>query len=122
MKKINVDDKFALFTEHWRPKVAAELNGQQFKLVKFKGEFPMHHHEHEDEMFFVWKGEMQIVFEAHDTVTLTAGEAIVVPKGVLHSPRAQEECQVFLLEPKSTHNTGDIDSDETYTAPKDDWV
>ena len=114
-EKINLDEKFSRFSEHWRPKVVAELNGQEMKVVKIKGEFPWHHHEHEDEMFFVWRGQIRLEFRDH-AVTLNEGEALVVPRGVEHRPVAHDEAQIFLFEPKDVRNTGNID-DETYTAP-----
>jgi len=114
--KINIDDKFSLFSEHWRPKIVAELNGQEFKLVKIKGEYPFHAHENEEEMFFVWDGEMILDFEDR-SVTLSKGEAVVVPKGVIHRPRAEKECRVFLIEPADTKNNGTADVDAKYDAP-----
>ena len=117
IQKINIDEKFSLFSDHWRPKVAAELNGQEFKLVKFKGEYPFHAHTNEDEMFFCWKGEFFIDFEFQDSVEIKAGEAIVIPKGVVHRPRAEMECQVFLLEPAGLKNNGTAAVDAKYDAP-----
>lgn len=117
MHAINMDEKFAQFSDHWRPKVAAELNGQEFKLVKFVGEYPFHAHEHEDEMFFCWKGKFFLDFENGESVPVTAGEAIVVPRGVVHRPRADQECEVFLFEPKNTNNNGDAQVDAKYDAP-----
>ncbi len=114
--KINLDEKFSLFSEHWRPKVVAELNGQEMKLVKIKGEFPWHHHEQEDEMFFVWRGQIRLEFR-DGSVTVNEGEALVVPCGVEHRPVAEEEAQIFLFEPKGVLNTGNI-TDEIYTAPQ----
>jgi len=114
--KININDKFSLFSEHWRPKVVAELNGQEFKVVKIQGEYPFHAHEDEDEMFFVWDGEMILDFEDR-SVPLSKGEAIVVPKGVIHRPRAEKECQVFLIEPAETKNNGTAIVDAKYDAP-----
>jgi len=114
--KINLDEKFSLFSEHWRPKVVAELNGQEMKLVKIKGEFPWHHHEQEDEMFFVWRGQIRLEFR-DGSVTVNEGEALVVPRGVEHRPVAEEEAQIFLFEPKGVLNTGNI-TDEIYTAPQ----
>ncbi len=115
--KINIDEKFALFSEHWRPKIVAELNGQEFKLAKFKGEYPFHSHEDEDEMFFCWKGEFVLDIEGGESVTVCEGEAIVVPKGVVHRPRAEHECHVFLIEPANTKNNGSADVATTYDAP-----
>ncbi len=115
--KINIDKKFSLFSDHWQPKIAAEMNGQEFKLVKFQGEYPFHAHEAEDEMFFCWKGEFFMDFEAHDSIEIKQGEAIVIPKGVVHRPRAEEECQVFLIEPAGLKNNGTATVEEKYDAP-----
>ncbi|NNC38999.1 MAG: cupin domain-containing protein [Hyphomonadaceae bacterium] len=119
--KINIDEKFGKFTDHWRPKIVSELNGQEFKLVKIKGEYPWHAHADADEMFFVWKGEIMLEFRSH-TVDLKAGEAIVVPKGVEHRPVADNEAEIFLIEPKSLNNNGDTDVDEKYDAPNNVWI
>ena len=114
MTKASLDEKFALIHEHWRPKVVAQLNGQELKLVKFAGVFPWHHHEHADEMFLVWRGQMAIEF--HDRlVTLHEGEFCVVPRGVEHRTMAEAEAEVLLFEPAHTCNTGNI-VDETFTA------
>ena len=115
MQKISLQDKFALIHEHWRPKVAAQLNGQEVKLVKFAGVFPWHHHEHEDELFLVWRGEMAIEFR-HHRVTLRAGELCVVPRGIEHRTMAEAEAEVLVFEPAQTRNTGNI-VDEKFTAP-----
>lgn len=109
---INLFDKFALFDEHWSPKIIAELNGQHVKLAKVKGQFVWHQHEHEDEMFFVVKGELQIEFR-NKTVTLKPNEMLVVPRGVEHRPVAQDEVWIMLFEPASTINTGDNEGDYT---------
>ena len=110
MDKINLREKLALFTQHWSPKIVGELNGQQVKLVKFQGPFVWHHHDHEDEMFLVVKGQFRMEFR-DKTVTLEEGEFIIVPRGVEHRPTAAEEVSVLLFEPKSTLNTGDaVDS------------
>ena len=111
----SVARKFACITEHWRPKVVAELNGQEVKLVKFQGEFPWHHHEHEDEMFLVWRGEMTVEFRDR-IVTLRAGEFCVAPRGVEHRTRAAAEAEVILFEPAATRNTGNV-ADDVFTAP-----
>ena len=115
MKKTSLDEKFALISEHWRPKVVAQLNGQELKLVKFKGVFPWHHHEREDEMFLVWRGQMTIEFRDH-SVILEAGELCVVPRGVEHRTMAEDEAEVLVFEPAETRNTGNI-VDEKFTAP-----
>ena len=109
---INLAEKFARFSDHWSPKVVAALNGQHVKLVKFRGEFVWHHHEHEDELFLVVRGSFRMEFRAHAegrasrTVTLREGEMIVVPRGVEHRPVADDEVSVLLFEPAATINTG----------------
>jgi mannose-6-phosphate isomerase-like protein (cupin superfamily) len=115
MKKINLAEKFALFSEHWRPKTVAGLNGQEVKVVKVQGTFPWHHHETEDEMFLVWRGIFRIEFRDH-SVTLSPGELLVVPRGVEHRTAADEEAEVIVFEPAAILNTGNI-RDDTYTAP-----
>ena len=115
MEKINLASKLALFSDHWSPKVIAELNGQQVKLVKFQGEFVWHHHDAEDELFLVIDGRFRMDFRDRE-VWLGPGEMIVVPRGVQHRPVADEEVQVLLFEPASTLNTGNVQSDRTYVA------
>jgi mannose-6-phosphate isomerase-like protein (cupin superfamily) len=115
MKKTSLDEKLALISEYWRPKVVEQLNGQELKLVKFKGVFPWHHHEREDEMFLVWRGQMTIEFRDH-RVILEAGELCVVPRGVEHRTMAEDEAEVLVFEPAETRNTGNI-VDEKFTAP-----
>ena len=112
MKKINLSEKFSFFTEHWSPKVAGELNGQQVKLVKFKGPFTWHHHKNEDELFYVVKGSFDMEFR-DKTVTINEGEFIIVPRGVEHRPNAKEEVEVMLFEPASTLNTGNTENEFT---------
>jgi quercetin dioxygenase-like cupin family protein len=114
MEVVNIADKFTRFSEHWRPKVVAELNGQELKLVKIKGEFPWHHHD-VHEMFLVWRGRFRLETE-NGNFELNEGEFIVVPPGVEHRPVAEEEAEIFLLEPAGVRNTGNIE-DEVYTAP-----
>jgi mannose-6-phosphate isomerase-like protein (cupin superfamily) len=111
----SIEENFSRISEHWRPKVIAELNGQEVKLVKFQGEFPWHHHESADEMFLVWRGTMSVEFRDH-TITLNAGEYCVVPRGVEHRTCADEEARVVLFEPATTRNTGNV-VDERFTAP-----
>ncbi|MDQ2712093.1 MAG: cupin domain-containing protein [Acidobacteriota bacterium] len=113
--KLSLDEKFGLFSEHWRPKVIAALNGQEVKLVKVKGVFPWHRHEREDELFLVWRGRLRIEFRDR-VVELGEGEALVVEHGVEHRTAADEEAQVVIFEPAATKNTGDVE-DETFTAP-----
>jgi len=112
MEKINLAEKFGLFTEHWTPKIAGELNGQQVKLVKFKGPFTWHHHDNEDELFLVVKGSF--VMELRDkNIELHAGEFLIVPRGVEHRPNATEEVEVLLFEPAGTLNTGNTENEFT---------
>lgn len=120
MDRTSLEEKFALITEHWRPKVVARLNGQELKLVKFKGTFPWHHHELEDELFLVWRGEIAIEFRDR-RVALQPGELCVVPRGVEHRTIAASEAEVLIFEPAATRNTGNI-SDEVFTAPNDVFV
>ncbi|HYE73267.1 MAG TPA: cupin domain-containing protein [Blastocatellia bacterium] len=115
MQKINLAEKLAQISEHWRPKIVGELNGQEVKLVKFKGAFPWHHHECEDELFLAIKGSFQIEFRDR-TVKLNPGEFVIVPHGVEHRPVAEDEVEVLLFEPAATLNTGNIKDDE-FTAP-----
>ena len=115
MEKISLDDKFALFSEHWRPKVVAELNGQEVKLVKVQGVFPWHRHVEADEMFLVWRGLFRVEFRDR-TVELGPGELVVVPRGVEHRTAADEEAEVLIFEPAGTRNTGDV-ADDRFTAP-----
>jgi mannose-6-phosphate isomerase-like protein (cupin superfamily) len=115
MNKSSLDEKFALIHEHWRPKVVAQLNGQEVKLVKFQGVFPWHHHEAADELFLVWRGTMAIEFR-DSCVTLQPGEFCVVPRGIEHRTQAKEEAEVLVFEPAETRNTGNI-VDEAFTAP-----
>ncbi|MBI5366342.1 MAG: cupin domain-containing protein [Planctomycetes bacterium] len=112
METVNLATKFDLIREHWSPKIVGELNGQYVKLVKFKGEFIWHHHDHEDELFLVTRGTLLIRFRDRD-VTLNAGEFIIVPAGVDHQPVAAEEVHAVLLEPVSTLNTGDVTNERT---------
>jgi len=112
MNKVNLSEKFAVFSEHWSPKIVGELNGQHVKLVKFKGPFVWHHHEEEDELFYVVKGSFDMEFTDH-TVTIAEGEFIIVPKGVEHRPNAAEEVQVLLFEPAGTLNTGNTENERT---------
>ncbi|PWK44423.1 cupin domain-containing protein [Pleionea mediterranea] len=118
-KSINLMEKLSLFSEHWSPKVIAEMNDYQFKLVKLKGEFTWHKHEHTDETFLVLKGEMTILLR-DKTIKLCENELYVVPKGVEHKPVAEQECQVLIIEPKGVINTGDADSE--LTADNDVWI
>lgn len=112
MDKVNLAEKLGRFSEHWKPKVVAELNGQQVKLVKFQGPFVWHHHDHEDELFLVVKGRFRMEFRDRSE-WIEEGEMIVVPRGVEHRPVAEEECAVMLFEPATTLNTGNVQNERT---------
>ena len=111
---VNLAQKLSLFTEHWSPKIVGELNDFYVKLVKFQGEFVWHRHDEEDEMFLVVKGRLQMRFREKE-LWLNEGEFVIVPRGVEHMPVAPEEVHVVLFEPKSTLNTGDVQSERTVT-------
>jgi len=111
-EKVSLAQKFSLFSDHWSPKIAGELNDSYVKLVKFQGEFVWHHHQNEDELFLVVKGRMLMRFRDRD-VWVNEGEFIIVPRRVEHMPVAPEEVQVVLLEPKSTLNTGNVENERT---------
>ncbi|MEO9532639.1 MAG: cupin domain-containing protein [Crocinitomicaceae bacterium] len=112
MSKFNIHQKLAQINDHWNPRIAAELNGQYVKLAKLKGKFTWHKHDHEDELFMVVKGNLEIHFR--DRIEkLSAGDCLVIPKGEEHLPVAKDEVEVLLFEPKSTLNTGDQQNDFT---------
>jgi mannose-6-phosphate isomerase-like protein (cupin superfamily) len=116
MHAINIQEKFKLFSDLWSPKKIGELNGQQVLLAKLKGEFLFHKHDHEDELFMVMKGSLDIEFR-DKTITLNEGEFYIVPKGIEHKPIAKEEVHLLLFEPLSIKHTGNIIADitvETY--------
>ena len=119
MKKINFIKKFNKFTDLWSPKVIAEMNNYQFKLVKIKDDFIWHMHDDTDEVFIVLEGEIFIEFE-DETINLTSGEMIVVPKGIKHRPYANEEAKIMLVEPINVVNTGD--QKDRLTAPNNQWI
>ena len=119
MKKINLASKYNKIDEHWSPKVVAEMNDYQFKLAKIKNDFIWHSHEDTDETFIVIEGKIYIEFE-DETVELSEGEMIVVPKGKKHRPYADEEAKIMLVEPKGVRNTGDIVSD--LTSVDNQWI
>jgi len=112
MEKVNLAEKLGLFDEYWSPKIVGELNGQHVKLAKLKGEFVWHHHEAEDELFLVVKGQLVIKLKEKDVV-LEEGEFFIVPRGVEHKPVAEEEVHVLLFEPMSTLNTGNVRNERT---------
>ena len=112
MDKVRLSEKFAAFSDYWRPMIIGSVNDFYVKAVKVKGEFVWHHHVNEDELFLVVKGRMTIKLRNRD-VTLREGEFFVVPKGVEHCPVAEEEAHVVLLEPKTTLNTGNVRNERT---------
>jgi mannose-6-phosphate isomerase-like protein (cupin superfamily) len=116
---INLAEKLTKFTDLWSPRVVAEMNDYQFKLVKIRGEFVWHDHKNTDETFLVLKGSMKIEFR-DEVVHLSKGEMYVVPKGKEHKPFAQEECHVLLIEPRGVVNTGDAGGE--LQAENDVWV
>ena len=118
-KSINLEQKFGLFNELWKPRVIAEMNGYQFKIVKLKGDFVWHDHPETDETFLVIDGELRVDFR-DGSVKLGAGEMFVVPKGVEHKPYAEEEVKLMLIEPRGILNTGHAGGD--ITAENDVWI
>lgn len=144
MERINLAQKLSLFSGHWSPKIIAELNGQHVKLVKFQGPFVWHQHEHEDELFYVVRGEFRMEWKEpvpakagkskgtlgrrpkggvqfrDRTVELRAGDLLVVPRGIEHRPVADQEVEVMLFEPAGTVNTGSAGGDKTVARP--DWI
>jgi len=110
IEKVNLGNAFASISEHWSPKIAGELNGQQVKLAKLKGGFVWHKHDQEDELFLVISGEL--IIELRDKkLVLKEGEMVIIPKGVEHKPVAENEVEILLFEPISTVNTGEVNSD-----------
>lgn len=112
MEKVNLAEKLSLFSDYFNPRIAGELNGQQVKLVKFKGEFIWHHHDNEDELFYVVKGSFDMQMQ-DKTITVNAGEFLIMPRGIEHKPVATEEVEIMLFEPASTINTGNIENEMT---------
>ncbi len=112
MEKINLAEKFSTFHDYFNPRIAGELNGQQVKLVKFQGEFVWHHHDTEDELFYVVKGSFDMQMR-DKTITVHAGEFLIMPRGVEHRPVATEEVEIMLFEPATTLNTGNIENELT---------
>jgi mannose-6-phosphate isomerase-like protein (cupin superfamily) len=116
MNVVNLAEKFSRFADYYSPKIVGEVNDSQVKLVKLKGEFIWHHHESEDELFFVVKGTLRMGIREHEVEreeTVRAGEFIIIPRGVEHRPAADEEVHLLLLEPKTTLNTGNVRDERT---------
>lgn len=116
---INLNEKFSRFSEHWSPRVVAEMNDYQFKLAKIKDDFIWHEHKDTDEVFIVIDGSMSIEFR-DGRVDLSEGEMFVVPKGVEHKPFAKDECKIMVVEPRGVTNTGGAGGE--LTAENDVWV
>ena len=112
MNRVDLNEKFSLFDEYWKPKIAGELNGQYVKLAKLKGELVWHQHENEDELFMVVKGRLKIKLRDKD-IDLNEGQFFIIPRGVEHLPVAEEECHVLLFEPKTVLNTGNVTNEKT---------
>ncbi len=119
VEKVNLKEKMNLIKKHWSPKIAGELNDSHIKLAKIKGEFIWHHHDHEDELFFVVKGKLVIRLKNQD-IHLEEGEFLIIPKGVEHLPVAEEEVEIMMIEPKTTVNTGNVNNDKT--VEELDWI
>ncbi|MEM9589777.1 MAG: cupin domain-containing protein [Pseudomonadota bacterium] len=115
MTPINIKEKLSLFDTHWDPHVVANYNANDIMVVKFKGEFPFHKHDTTDDFFLVLEGEMFMDIEGQDSIRVSEGEIFVVPQGVVHRPRAEDEVKVLLIEPKGEPNSGDADREP---APK----
>ncbi|HEV8380563.1 MAG TPA: cupin domain-containing protein [Gemmatimonadales bacterium] len=112
IRKVNLSEMFGRFRDQWKPKIVGEVNDSLVKLVKFKGEFVWHHHDHEDEMFLVVKGRMRMQLRDREVV-VGPGEFIIIPHGVEHKPVANDETEVMLFEPNSTLNTGNVRNERT---------
>ena len=118
-QSVNFQDKLQKFSEHWSPKIIAQMNDYHFKIVKIQGEFIWHDHPETDEVFMVLKGQLKILFR-DGQVVLQEGEMFVVPKGLEHKPLAEQECHILLVEPAGTVNTGDLVNERT--AANDVWI
>ena len=118
IKVINIAEKFSLFNKQWSPKIIGEMNDSYVKIAKLQGEFVWHLHENEDEMFLIIQGSLTIRLRDRD-LAVNAGEFVIIPRGVEHMPVAREEVQLMMLEPKTTVNTGNVESDRTVEA---DWI
>ena len=110
MQKVNLEQKLSLFSSHWDPQVVADYNGNDIMVVKFQGAFPFHKHDDSDDFFLVLEGEVTLDREGGESVAMGPGELCVVPKGVVHRPRADKEAKVLLIEPQGLPNTGDAET------------
>lgn len=117
--KVNLSNKFAMFDDHWSPKIVGQVNGMHIKVAKVVGEFEWHHHEKSDELFYVQKGKLLLQFRDRSEIWLEAGEFFIVPRGVEHRPVAPKEVQLVLMESAGTVNTGNVTSERT---AQDEWL
>jgi mannose-6-phosphate isomerase-like protein (cupin superfamily) len=117
IRKVNLQSAFARFTDHWQPRIVGDLHGVQIKIVKLLGEFVWHHHEEEDELFLVVKGQLLMRFRDRE-IRVDEGEFLIVPRGVEHQSVAEHECEVLLIEPGTTVNTGNIRDERTVLQPR----
>jgi len=113
ISKVNLQEKFGLFSDHWSPKLAGTINNFAVKLAKVQGEFDWHHHPEEDEFFMVIDGQLTIQLRDQDDIVLNPGEFVVIPHGVEHKPIAAEETQIMMIERETTLNTGNVRTDKT---------
>lgn len=120
IEKVNLAQKFALFSDHWSPKIVGAVNDFHVKLAKLQGEFVWHHHDEEDELFLVVKGRLRIELRDQADIVLGEGEFAIIPRGVEHLPVAEEECHVMLFEPATTVNTGNVTDERT--VQESDWI
>jgi mannose-6-phosphate isomerase-like protein (cupin superfamily) len=117
IRKVNLAEAFASFSDYWRPRVAGDINNMQVKVVKVLGEFIWHRHEAEDELFLVVKGRLLMRFRDRE-VSIGEGEFLIVPRGVEHQPVAVQECEIVLIEPRTTLNTGNVRNERTVAEPE----
>ena len=117
IQKVNISEKFDQIDDFWNPRIIGALNGQHVKIARFKDAFIMHHHEHEDELFLVIEGTLEMEVEDR-TLTVEPGEFVIIPRGVRHRPKAKGEAMVLMFEPASTLNTGDIENNRTIRNPE----
>lgn len=121
LSKINISEKFGLFSDEWTPKVLAESNGQLVKIAKGTGELVWHTHDNEDELFIVFKGQLTLQLR-NECIVLNPGEMYVVPKGVEHCPKAEPDTHFMMIEPPSTAHTGERQSEVTVSLEKQEWI
>ena len=117
MNKVNINDKLELIKDYWKPIIVGELNNQQVRLVKVKGEFVMHHHDNEDELFLVIKGTLKMDY-GDKIEEINEGEFVIIPKGVKHRPIADAETHLLLFEPDTVLNTGNVRNELTHDSPE----